>query len=132
MVVESIPLAHNLAAHSKEIIFYSLLQVMAMQYTMTMVREALATQIMSLKALGVLILAINGPLGPYGPARQCPGKTGAAADCGIIYTKNWLHTSAGGHGSGNNITVTGNTKIATSSPLPTAAAAIATDAGARY
>jgi len=77
-------------------------------------------------------LAINGPLGPYGPARQCPGKTGAAADCGLIYKDNWLRTNAGGHGSGKNITVTGNTKIATTASLPAAAKAIATAAGARY
>lgn len=77
-------------------------------------------------------LAINGPLGPYGPDRKCPGKNGEAANCGIIYTNNWLRTKAGGHGGGNNITVSDNTKIPTTEQLPHDAAAIATAAGARY
>ena len=79
-------------------------------------------------------LAVNGPLGPFGPGKTCPGPgppVGTAADCGIVNSGNWLRTNAHGKGSSGNVSVHDNIKVDTHGDLPAAAAQVVKEAGVR-
>jgi hypothetical protein len=76
-------------------------------------------------------LLANTPLGNYGPAKICPGPNGEPSDCGLVFTGNWLRTTAGGSKSRTNVSIHDNIPVPTTGALPSGAADVVAQAGVR-